>query len=65
MAPKYRSHLFSPAIVQALPEDNREQDKAGSDIVSLEGDSFVAADGLAGSYIVEKFTVIMGGVGRS
>jgi len=57
VALKYRSDSFSPAIVQALREDNEAQEKAGSELVSLDGDPFVGADGLAGSYIVEKVTV--------
>jgi hypothetical protein len=52
-----RSYLFSPAIVQALREDDEAQDKAGSDLVSLDGDPFVGGDGLAERYIVEKVTV--------
>lgn len=54
---KNRSYLFSPAIVQAVREDEEAQAKAGSDLVSLDGDPFVGADGLAGSYIVETVTV--------
>lgn len=57
VALKYRSDLFSPAIVQSLQEDNEAQEKAGSDLVSLDGDPFVGADGLAGNYIVERITV--------
>ena len=57
VALKNRSDLFSPAIVQALQEDNEAQEKAGSDLVSLDGDPFVGADGLAGGYVVEKVTV--------
>jgi hypothetical protein len=57
VALKERSYSFSLAIVQALREDIEAQVKAGSDLVSLDGDPFVGADGLAGNYIVEKVTV--------
>jgi hypothetical protein len=56
VALKHRPYLFSPAIVQALREDNEAQDKAGSDLVSLDGDPFVGADGFAQRYIVKKIT---------
>ena len=52
-----RSYLFSPAIVEALREDDEAQVKAGSDLVSLDGDPFVGGDGLSEGYIVEKVTV--------
>lgn len=57
VALKHRSKVFSPAIVRALREDNEAQDKAGSDLVSLDGDPFVGADGLGERYIVERVTV--------
>ncbi len=57
VALKYRSYLFSSAIVEALQKDNEAQDKAGSDLVSLDADPFVGADGLAENYIVKKVTV--------
>lgn len=55
-----RPYLFSPAIVKALREDNEAQEKAGSDLVSLDGDPFVGADGFAERYIVEKITTKQG-----
>jgi len=54
---KYRPHLFDPALVQALQEDYEAQERAGSDLVSLDGDPFVGADGLSEGYVVEKVTV--------
>lgn len=57
VALKHRSYLFSPAIVKALREDDEAQVKAGSDLVSLDGDPFVGGDGLSEGYIVEKVTV--------
>jgi hypothetical protein len=51
---KYRSSLFSPAIVRAVREDDEAQDKAGSDLVSLDCDPFVGPDGLAEGHVVEK-----------
>jgi hypothetical protein len=57
VALKDRPYLFSPVIVQSLREDDEAQEKAGSDLVSLDGDPFVGADGLAERYIVEKVTV--------
>ena len=57
VALKYRSYLFSSAVIQAPREDDEAQDKAGPDLVSLDGDPFVGADGPAGNYIVEKVTV--------
>lgn len=60
VALKHRSFLFSPAIIQAIQEDNEAQRKAGTDLVSLDGDPFVGADGLAQAYIVEKVTATDG-----
>jgi hypothetical protein len=60
VALKYHVGLFSPAIVRGLLGNNEAQEKAGSDLVSLDGDPFVGADGLAGSYIVEKTTIKKG-----
>jgi hypothetical protein len=53
----YRSYLFSPVIVQALKEDSEAQDKAGSELVSLDGDPFAGGDGVAEGYVVERATV--------
>ena len=57
VALKYRPYLFSRAIVQAIRGDYQAQEKAGSDLVSLDADPFVGADGLGEGYIVEKVTV--------
>ena len=57
IALKYRSYLFSPAIIQAIQEDEKAQDKAGSDLISLDADPFAGADGLAEGYNVGKVTV--------
>lgn len=60
VALKHRSYMFSPAIVRSLREDDEAQIKAGSDLVSLDGDPFVGGDGLGEGYIVEKVTVTNG-----
>jgi hypothetical protein len=57
---KYRPYLFSRAIVQALRKDEEAQDKAGSDLVSLDADPFAGPDGLAEGHVVEKVTVADG-----
>jgi hypothetical protein len=57
---KYRPCLFSPAIVRALRKDEEVQDKAGSDLVSLDADPFAGSDGLAEGYVVGKVTVTNG-----
>jgi hypothetical protein len=54
---KYRSYLFSSDIVQQIKEDTEAQDKAGSDLVSLDGDPFVGNDGFGEHYIVERVTI--------
>lgn len=50
-------HLFSHDLLQALREDYEAQDKAGSELVSLDADPFVGGDGPPDRYIVEKVTV--------
>ena len=55
-----RSYLFSPAIVQALREDEQAQEKAGSDLVSLDMDPFAGPDGLAEGYKIEKIAIADG-----
>jgi hypothetical protein len=57
VALRYRPYLFSSAIIQAVRGDYEAQDKAGSDLVSLDGDPFVGSDGLGEAYIVGKVTV--------
>ncbi len=52
-----RSYVFSTAILRALREDKEAQDKAGSDLVSLDGDPFVGGDGLSEDYVVGKVTM--------
>jgi hypothetical protein len=54
---RYRSYLFSSDIVQQIEEDTKAQDKAGSDLVSLDGDPFVGNDGFGERYIVERITI--------
>ena len=54
---KYRSYLFSSDIVQQIKEDTNAQDKAGSDLVSLDGDPFVGNDGFGERYIVDRITI--------
>jgi len=60
VALKYRPYLFSRAIVEAVRGDYEAQEKAGSDLVSLDGDPWVGADGLSEKYIVEKVTATNG-----
>ena len=60
VALKHRPSLFSPAIVQALRADDEAQEKAGSNVVSLDGDPFVGGDGLADGYKVEKVEIVDG-----
>jgi len=52
-----RPYLLSPVIIRALREDDKAQDKAGSDLVSLDADPFAGGDGLAEAYNVGKVTV--------
>jgi hypothetical protein len=57
VALKYRPYLFSRAIIQAVRGDYEAQEKAGSDLVSLDADPFVGADGLGEGYFVGKVKV--------
>ena len=52
-----RSYLFSAPLLQALRKDKEAQAKAGSDLVSLDGDPFVGGDGISEGYIVGKVTM--------
>jgi len=54
---KYRSDLFSSAIVQGIREVDEAQKVAGSDLISFDVDPFVGADGIAKKYIVERASV--------
>jgi hypothetical protein len=54
---KSRPYLFSPDLIQELKEDSNAQKKAGSDLVSLDADPFLGADGPAARYIVERITI--------
>ena len=47
LALKSKPYLFSPDLVQQLREDSDAQEKAGSDLVSLDADAFLGADGSA------------------
>ena len=56
LALKYRRHIFSRDLFLQLSEDSEAQRKAGSDLVSLDGDPFIGADGPAERYVVERIT---------
>jgi hypothetical protein len=57
LAVKSRPYLLSPDLVRQLREDSEAQEKAGSDLVSLDADPFLGADGPAERYIVERITM--------
>jgi hypothetical protein len=57
LAWKSRPYLFSPDLVRQLREDFEAQEKAGSDLVSLDADPFVGGDGPAERYIVKGITI--------
>jgi hypothetical protein len=57
LALKARLGFFSPYLVQLLREDSAAQDKAGSDLVSLDADPFIGADGPADRYLVKRVTL--------
>ena len=57
IALKSRPYLFSPDLVQQLKADSDAQKKAGSDLVSLDADPFLGADGPAERYIVERIMI--------
>lgn len=52
-----RSYVFSPDLVRQLREDFEAQEKAGSDLVSLDADPFTGPDGAAERYVVERVTI--------
>jgi len=51
-----RPYLFSPDLLRELKENYQAQDKAGSNLVSLDGDPFVGGDGPPDRYIAGKIT---------
>lgn len=57
IALKSKPYLFSPDLVQQLKEDSEAQERAGSDLVSLDGDPFLGGDGPAERYMVERITM--------
>jgi len=57
LALKSRPYLFNRDLAQQLREDSEAQTKAGSDLVSLDADPFVGADGPAERYVVERITI--------
>jgi hypothetical protein len=57
LAWKSRPYLFSPDLVRQLREDFEAQEKAGSDLVSLDADPFAGPDGTAERYIVERIGI--------
>ncbi len=57
LALKSRPFLFSRDLVQQLKEDSDAQKKAGSNLVSLDADPFLGADGPAERYIVERIRI--------
>jgi hypothetical protein len=56
LAFRYKGGEFSSDLVQQLREDLEAQRKAGSDLVSLDGDPFIGADGPAERYVVKRIT---------
>lgn len=57
LALKARPNFFLPYLAQLLRENSAAQDKAGSDLVSLDADPFIGADGPADQYLIEKVTL--------
>jgi len=56
LALQAKPDVFDPALAQQLREDSDAQEKAGSDLVSLDADAFLGADGPADRYIVKRVT---------
>ena len=56
LAVKAKPDVFDPSLAQQLREDSAAQDKAGSDLVSLDADAFLGSDGPADRYIVKQVT---------
>jgi hypothetical protein len=57
-AVKDRSYLFSPELVWRLREQSEVQDRAGSNLVSLDIDPFSGPDGRGDRFLVEKITIM-------
>jgi hypothetical protein len=57
LAWRSRPYLFSPDLVRQLREDFEAQERAGSDLVSLDADPFAGPDGTAERYFVERITI--------
>jgi hypothetical protein len=55
-AVKNRPYLFSSELVWRLREESEVQDRAGSDLVSLDIDPFSGPDGSGNQFLVEKIT---------
>jgi hypothetical protein len=51
-----RPTLFTKDLVGLLREESEAQNKAGADLVSLDADPFLGADGAGGRYVVKKTT---------
>jgi hypothetical protein len=51
-----RPYLFSSELVWRLKEQSEVQDRAGSDLVSLDIDPFSGPDGSGDGFLVEKIT---------
>ena len=56
LALKEKPYLFSSELIRQVREDFEAQEKAGSDLVSLDADPFIGADGPPERYVVEKIT---------
>jgi len=56
LALRNKPYLFSSELIRQIREDFEAQKRAGSDLVSLDGDPFIGADGPPERYVVEKIT---------
>jgi len=57
LALKHRPYLFSPELARRIKQDYDAQEKAGSDLVSLDADPFGGPDGLGDGHIVERVSI--------
>ena len=56
LAWKRRPTLFTKNLVALLRDESEAQNKAGADLVNLDADPFLGADGAGDRYVVEKTT---------
>jgi len=57
VALKRKPQLFSAAVLQGLREEAKAQEKAGPNLVSLDGDPFIGGDGRADRYVLKRTTI--------